>query len=136
VDADRLRSVPIFAGLGEEQLERIAELGEELEVPAGAALTSEGEFGYSFFVVEEGAAEVTEGATRLGELGPGDFFGEIALLITARLTASVTSTTPMRLFALFERDLRRLLAELPGLEDRLRRAMADRFGAQAPQPAG
>ncbi len=62
------------------------------------------------------------------ELGAGDFFGEIGLLVTGRRTASVTATSPMRLFALFEQDFRRLCAEVPAFERRVREVMAKRLG--------
>jgi CRP/FNR family cyclic AMP-dependent transcriptional regulator len=129
VDAARLDAVPAFAGLSEDDRETIAAAGDVVEVPSGAVLTAEGEFGYTFFVVEDGTAAVSDHGQQLGELGPGDFFGEIGLLVTGRRTASVTSTTPMRLLALFDQDFRRVCANVPAFERLLRETMAARFGA-------
>ena len=130
VDAARIDAIPAFAGLDDEERDAIADAGKVVEVPAGALLTSEGEFGYTFFVVDEGSAEVTAEGRPIAELGPGDFFGEIGLLVTGRRTASVTARTPMRLLALFEQDFRRACARVPAFERLLREAMADRFGAR------
>jgi CRP-like cAMP-binding protein len=128
VDAERLATVPALAALSDEERALVAERGNMVNVPAGRALTTEGEFGYTFFVVDAGTAEVSENGHPVAELGPGDFFGEIGLLVTGRRTASVVATTPMRLFALFDQDFRRLCAQLPAFERRLRETMADRFG--------
>jgi CRP/FNR family transcriptional regulator, cyclic AMP receptor protein len=128
MDANQLSTLPAFADLSKEDQARIAEAGDVVDVPAGVLLTAEGEFGYSFFIVEEGTAEVTERGEPVAELGAGDFFGEIGLLVTGRRTASVTATSPMRLFALFEQDFRRLCAECPAFERRVREAMAGRLG--------
>jgi CRP/FNR family transcriptional regulator, cyclic AMP receptor protein len=116
-----------FADLTEAEQARIAELCHEVEVQPGAALTAEGEFGYSFFVVQDGSAEVTEERERTAELGPGDFFGEIGLLVTGRRTATVTAKTPMRLLAFFDQDFRCACREVPAFEQRVREAMAERF---------
>jgi CRP/FNR family cyclic AMP-dependent transcriptional regulator len=136
VDALRLRSVPLFADLSDDECGQIAAKGELLEVPAGAELASQGEFGYSFFIVEEGTADVWIDGERCGRLGPGDVFGEIGLLVTGRRTASVTSSTPMRLLALFDHDFRRLTAEIPAFERCLRHLMASRFGVRPTSGAG
>ena len=96
VDPQRLTTMPLFATLDDEQLVRVAELSEAVSVPAGTTVNAEQNFAYEFFVIEEGKAEVVRDGRRLAELGPGDFFGEIGLLITGRRTASVVSLTPMR----------------------------------------
>jgi CRP-like cAMP-binding protein len=131
VDAERLRSVPLFADLSDEERRRVAACGDVLEVPPGTRLTAEGEFGYSFFVVDEGAAEVSVDGAPAGGLAAGDVFGEIGLLVTGRRSASVTASTPMRLLALFEQDFRRLTASIPELERGLRALMAERFAVRS-----
>jgi CRP-like cAMP-binding protein len=98
-------------------------------VEPGRELTPEGAAGYTFFVVEEGAAEVRCDGEAIRELGPGDFFGEIAILDGGRRTASVVAVSPMKLLAIFGADFRRLETELPGVaaaikataDERLRR---------------
>ena len=129
VDVSRLDAVPAFAGLSADERARIAGASNELELPADAVLAPQGDYGYTFFVIEDGTAEVTDGDAKLAELGPGDFFGEIGLLITERRTASVTATSPIRVLTLFDRDFRRICADVPAFERVLREAMAERLGA-------
>ena len=129
VDVSRLDAVPAFAGLSAEERARIATEANELALPAGAVLAPQGDYGYTFFVIEDGTADVTDGDAKLAELGPGDFFGEIGLLITERRTATVTATSPIRVLTLFDRDFRRVCADVPAFERVLREAMAERLGA-------
>ena len=128
VGPDQLAAMPLFAGLRLEELERVAELAEGVAVPAGETVASEHDFAYEFFIIEEGRAEVVQrDGSRLAELGPGDFFGEIGLLVTGRRTASVVSLTPMRLIVMFEQSFRRVHDELPTLAASIRAVCADRF---------
>ena len=78
-------------------------------------------------MIEEGRAEVVRDGRRLAELGPGDFFGEIGLLVTGRRTASVVALTPMRLIVMFEQSFRRLEKELPTFAASVRAACAERM---------
>ena len=96
-------------------------------VPAGETIDSKGDFAYEFFVIEAGSAEVLGDGRRLATLEPGDFFGEVGLLITGRRTASVVSLTPMRMIAMFEQSFRRLERELPGFAETVRTACMERF---------
>jgi monovalent cation:H+ antiporter, CPA1 family len=80
-------------------------------------------------VVDDGTAEVRENGIRVAELGRGDFFGELGLLVTGRRTATVVPTSPMTLLALFDQDFRRLEHELPDFARRLREACGERFCA-------
>ena len=113
VHPDGLEKIPLFAALGEDERRRLAEAAEVVAVPAGERLILEGDFGYQFFAITEGLAEVTHEGTRVGDLGPGDVFGEIALLVTGRRTASVTALTPMRLIVLFDRNFRQVERLVP-----------------------
>ena len=72
---------------------------------------------------------MTDDDERLATLGAGDFFGEIGLLITERRTATVTATSPIRVLTIFDRDFRRVCADVPAFERVLRQAMAERLGA-------
>ena len=89
VSPEQLAAIPLFAQLQADERERFAGLAEEIVVPAGETIDSESDFAYEFFIIEEGHAEVVRDGRRLAELGPGDFFGEIGLLVTGRRTASV-----------------------------------------------
>ena len=98
----------MFAILSERQLADVASHADEVEVEAGRTLMDEGAFGYEFFAVEDGTAEVTRDGAHVADLGPGDIFGEIALLEAPRRTATVRATTPMRLVVMHRRDFRAL----------------------------
>ena len=124
---EQLATIPLFAELRPEELSHVAELSEGVLVPAGATIDSERDFAYEFFVIEEGQAEVVRDGRRLTQLGPGDFFGEIGLLVTGRRTASVVALSPMRLIAMFEQSFRRLERELPSFATSVRAACAERF---------
>ncbi len=109
----QLRSVPFFSGLGKKELAAVAQQTDELDLPEGKVIAQEGDFGHEFFVVEEGTAEVTRGGDKVAELGPGDFFGEIALLEEDRRTATVTATSPMKVVVMSRADFRALDASMP-----------------------
>ncbi len=117
----------LFSDLPQEELVRVAELSESLDVPAGEAIDSKDDFAYEFFVIEEGTAEVVSDGRKLADLGPGDFFGEIGLLITGRRTASVVSTSPMRVVAMFDPCFRRMERELPEFAETVRTACKERL---------
>jgi CRP-like cAMP-binding protein len=127
LDAGRLAQLSCFEGLSDEERARVSELLEEVNVRAGEEVAVQGDFAYQFFVVDEGTAEVRENGIRVAELGRGDFFGELGLLLTGRRTATVVSTSPMKLLALFDQDFRRLEHELPHFARRLREACGERF---------
>ncbi len=130
VDANRLVDIPLFAGISPEELERIASWMEARHAAPDERICGEGSPGYSFFVIEGGTAGVTNdsGATRT--LGPGDFFGEIALVEGGRRTATVTALSPLDFFALWGGDFRLLEREQPDVADSIRRAVAERLAAR------
>jgi len=95
-----LRRVPLFAPLPVPELERLAAALEEQRVSAGTAVVREGEQGDRFYAIADGEALVEAGGRELERLGPGDVFGEIALLGEVPRTATVPAVTPLRVFAL------------------------------------
>lgn len=125
----RLEAIPLFASLAPEERELVADLVDPVRAPAGHEVASQDAFGYAFFVIEEGTAEVRVDDESVAQLGPGDFFGEIALLCTGRRTAAVVATSPMKLFSLFDRDLRQIEARIPELGRELRRVAGERLAA-------
>jgi CRP/FNR family transcriptional regulator, cyclic AMP receptor protein len=131
IDEARLTGIPLFAGLTAEDRAAVAAAVGELSVEAGAALTTEGDFGHGFFAIEEGTADVLRDGRLVATLGPGDVFGEIALLASGRRTASVVATSPMRLMTLFKRDLWALEARTPELAEALRATTRQRLEGQA-----
>ena len=118
-----MAAIPVFDGLPEGELDVIANAASELEIGAGEAVTSEGEFGHALFAVETGTAEVSIDGATVGAVGPGDVIGEIAVLASGRRTASVVATTPLRVIALFKRDVWALDEHAPEAARRLRAAL-------------
>ena len=108
MDPDRLKAIPVFASLDDKTLRGIATFATESSVPVGKHLVKEGDYAYEFMAIEEGEADVIRGGDKVATLGPGDFFGEIAVLEKSLRTASVVATTPMRLVTLSHWDLRRV----------------------------
>ena len=120
MDAGRLATIPFFAALDEDVLASVAESAFEVEAAEGEQLALEGDFGYALYAIESGTADVSADGRSLGSLGPGDVFGEIAVLASGRRTATVVATTPMRLIALFKRDVWALERRDPAAAARLR----------------
>ena len=127
MDARQLEGVSLFSGLSKQERGTLARWTDEVSVPAGYALATEGHFAHEFFVIEEGSAEVTRNGERIAELGPGEFFGEIGLLETERRTASVVATTPMKLIVMFQREFTQMERDLPAVADRIRSAIRARL---------
>jgi CRP/FNR family cyclic AMP-dependent transcriptional regulator len=126
LDASRLRSIPLFEEVGEEELEQIAPFATEVSVEEGRELVREGDFSYEFMAIEEGEAEVTRGGEHVADLGPGDFFGEMGLLERTLRNATVTAKTPMRLVTLTGWDLRRVERAAPQAIKRIRTVLEER----------
>ena len=99
-----LRSVDLFASLPAHELEGLAARLEEIAAKTGAPIVREGEPGTRFYVVEDGEVEVNRGGRPVATLGPGDYFGEIALLRHVPRTATVVAKTPLTLLALERED--------------------------------
>jgi len=94
----------------------------EVEVQAGAKVTTVDDYGTAIYFIEQGEADVlTDGGEATEALGPGDTFGEIALILTGQRTATVVARTPMRLISLSGQDFERIRPRLPELERSLRR---------------
>jgi CRP/FNR family cyclic AMP-dependent transcriptional regulator len=126
IEPDELRGSSLFASLGEEELDRVAEWFDATNVSEGATVAGEGAPGYSFFVIGEGTAVVSSDGVELARLGPGDFFGEVAILGDGRRSATVTTTSPAKLFVMFGTEFRQLQEAQPEIAARLEAAMADR----------
>jgi CRP-like cAMP-binding protein len=126
--AGDLADVPLFASLSEEERRELAPGFAVQTAEAGSRLIGEGARGYSFFVLLEGTATVTsQGSTLAEELGPGDFFGEIALLIGGRRTASVTATSHVKLLVMSAADFRGLQESHPAVAAEIKEAQRERY---------
>ena len=118
---DRLGALPLFADLDDAQLERLAAATSEFEAPAGQALIERGRVGSGMFVLEQGQA-IVEAPEGTRHIGPGDVFGERALLgDDIERTARVRAETDVRCLAISRPELESLLAEDPRVAERLRR---------------
>jgi len=124
---DVLQRVPLFAGLERKELESIAASMRERTFPAGDTVTQEGAGGAGFFVVENGEAEVTVHGEPRGSIGPGDYFGEIALLTGSDRTATITASSDMLCWGMTPWDFRPLVESNSTIAWKLLTAMADKL---------
>jgi CRP/FNR family transcriptional regulator, cyclic AMP receptor protein len=127
VEAKRLEAVPLFAGLTRREREQVARWADEIDEPAGFHLVDQGTFAHEFFVLLEGAVEVRKDDEHLTDLGPGDFFGEIALVGRDRRTATVTATTPVRAIVMHSREFGAMRGAMPAVCDRIQTAIRERL---------
>jgi CRP-like cAMP-binding protein len=131
MDEKRLSQVPIFAGLGKRERKALAQRADEIDVREGKELAREGEFAYEFFVIESGTASVTVDGKQVGELGPGDFFGEVGILAAGQRTATVTATSPMELVVLTSGGLKAITRDQPEVGEAIRSEIERRLAADA-----
>jgi CRP-like cAMP-binding protein len=120
-------SAPLFSGCSKKELRLIATLADEIDLRAGKELMRQGAPGREFFVLVEGTVDVVRDGKRITTLGPGDFFGELALVSDVPRTASVTAATPIRALVVSSRDFRRLLHDEPSVAAKVMEAMAERM---------
>jgi CRP/FNR family transcriptional regulator, cyclic AMP receptor protein len=126
LDVSRLKSIPLFEDVPDDELAQIAGFAQEVNVEAGRELVREGDFSYEFMVIEDGEAEVTRHGEHVNDLGPGDFFGEMGLLEKTLRNATVTAKTPMRLVTLTGWDLKRMERHIPDAIERVRETLEAR----------
>jgi CRP-like cAMP-binding protein len=126
VDPNRLKSIPLFKDVEDQELSQIAPFAEEQQVDEGAYLVREGDFSYEFMAIEEGEAEVLRDGEHVADLGPGDFFGEIGLLEKDRRTATVVAKSPMRLISLTGWDMKRMEKSMPEAVEKVRKVLEER----------
>jgi CRP-like cAMP-binding protein len=127
VDAKSLERVPLFAGLSHRDREHVARRADTVDLPAGRQLLEEGRLPHEFFVILDGEVEVMHEGSRLATLGPGDFFGEIALIEHSRRTASVVATTPTTLAVMSPQAFDAVRREMPKVADRIAAAIRERM---------
>lgn len=110
-----LKKVPLFSGLPQQELEWIARSMKERVYEPGAVIVKQGDPGVGFFLIADGKVEVTHNGHRIREMGPGEFFGEMALMEERVRTATVTAKTRTSCLQLVRWDFRALLKENPDL---------------------
>jgi CRP/FNR family cyclic AMP-dependent transcriptional regulator len=122
-----LSKVPLFSECSKRDLAAIARLTHEVNLPEGHRLMRQGAQAYSFFMLLEGTAEVRRNNRKVATLGPGDFLGEMALILRRPRTATVTLTSPARLLAVSAHNFRPLLTRSTQLQFKLLEALAERL---------
>jgi CRP-like cAMP-binding protein len=124
---ETLRNVPLLVELDERELEQLAKQMHERRFPEGADVTSEGAGGAGFFVIAEGNADVTVAGEHRASIGPGDFFGEIALIDTGVRSASITAATELLCYGLTPWEFRPFVEEHPKVAWALLQTLAGRL---------
>jgi CRP-like cAMP-binding protein len=131
----RLAQVQLFSNCSKRELSRIAALGDEVDVAAGKVLMRQGEPGHEAFVILEGRAKAAVRGKKTTHMGPGECFGEMALLHSAPRSATVTAESDMHLLVLHSRAFSTLLADVPSVAKNVLAAMAERVrDAERAQP--
>ncbi len=128
MEESKLNATELFSGVSPEELGQLSRVTDEVVVPAGTTLISEGSFAHEFLLIEAGSAEVRRDGRLLAELGPGDFAGEIGVMRDARRNATVTASSELTAIVMTARDLRALAREMPSVAARLDAAIAARTG--------
>ena len=124
---DLLRTVPLFADLGKRELERVSTLADIVDLPADRPLMTQGQHGAQMFILVSGAARVERDGESIGQCGPGEVLGEIALLDGGPRTATVTLSEPSRLLVLARREFQALMDDFPAIRLRVLEAVARRL---------
>lgn len=124
---EHLGTVPLFAGLGKRDLQRIAKASDTIPVEEGRVLVDQGRAGHEFFLILEGYATVRRNNRKVTTLGPGMYFGELSLLDRGPRSASVVADGPMSLLVLGQREFAGVLAEVPAMASKMLSTMAQRL---------
>jgi CRP/FNR family transcriptional regulator, cyclic AMP receptor protein len=132
MDAGTLDRVPLFASLSDEDKRELAAHMNETEVASGKHLVDQGDQSHNLFVIVDGAAEVYRDGRSVAELGPGDFFGEIALIERGPRTATCTAEAPTRLLVVNHRDFHSLMEEFPEIATQVLLTLAQRVRTLEP----
>ena len=124
--AERLRQVPLFEGLSDQDYRHLEQWTDEISVPTDKHLVHQGAYPHEFMVIETGTAEVEHDGEHLADLGPGDFFGEMALLLNVPRTATVKATSEITLVVMHERNFRAMEEEIPLVAKRIQSVLEER----------
>jgi len=122
-----IKRVPLFARCSKRELEEIAALADELDMPADRNLTKEGAVSHEFVVLVSGAAAVKRNGRTINRLSGGDFLGELALVTGRPRTATVTTTEPSRLLVITAAAFRRLMRDTPSIQAKVLEAVVSRL---------
>lgn len=124
---EAIKQVPLFAGCSKRELAAIARIADEIDLAEGKELIREGARGSEFFVLLEGTVEARKGNRKLRTMGPGDSFGEIALIARTPRTATVVAKTPVRVLVVTDRSFKTLLEGMPRIQVKVLQVLAERL---------
>jgi CRP-like cAMP-binding protein len=127
-----ISKVPLFSRLSKKLREEVARIADELDLPRGKEMATEGERGREFFVLLEGDADVFKSGKLINRMKKGDFFGEIALVTKMPRTATVIATSDVRVLVINERDFAALLKHSPEVGRGVAEALAERIAPELP----
>lgn len=122
-----LHGIPLFGRFDRKHLKRLGMLAEEVDVPAGKVLIRQGELGDDLMILVKGLVAVERDGSKVNKLGPGEFFGEIALIERGPRTATVTAETPCRLLVLNHRSFHAVMEEFPEVAAQVLLTLAHRL---------
>ncbi len=128
---DLIRTVPLFGGCSKKELKQIASMADEIDFKPGKVLIREGTPGREFFVLVRGKADVSRGGKLVDTVGPGAFFGEMALLTEEPRNATVTTVTEVDTLVLTAANFKRLVTTNPLIGLKVMRAVAERVPPEA-----
>jgi CRP/FNR family transcriptional regulator, cyclic AMP receptor protein len=131
--AELLKRVPLFSDLEGKELEQIANSMKQRTFSAGQSIAVEGQSGVGFFVIEDGRAKVTVHGDEVRTLGPGDYFGEVALITQGARTATVTAETDLRTYGMTFWEFRPLVEDTPSISWKLLQSAVKQYD-QASRP--
>jgi CRP/FNR family transcriptional regulator, cyclic AMP receptor protein len=121
MDISQLKAIPLFRDVADDALLKVATFAELESHPEGAAVVAEGGYANDFYAIEDGTAEVERDGERLAELGPGDVFGEQALLEGEQRSATVRATSPLRVIKISHWELDKMRRDMPEVVGELRK---------------
>lgn len=124
---DHLSRVKMFASLNKKELGLVAKASDVLTVPAGTDIVKEGEIGHEFYLIASGSAVVKRNGRKVATLGPGGYFGEMALLDRGPRSATITTEEPSELIVLGQREFMGVLDQVPPVAHKLLVGMAARL---------
>jgi len=130
MDPQRLKAIPLFSQLSEQEAKRLATFASETSIAEGQILMKEGDYSTELIAVEEGTADVIQGGKKIASLGPGDLIGEMGLLAREPRNADVIATSPMLVIKLTHWEIRRMSEETVGrieaiIRERRQQGVAD-----------
>jgi CRP-like cAMP-binding protein len=128
-----LRQVPLFTRCTGNAIDLIAQIADEVDVPAGAKLMQQGELGHQFFFIADGRIRIDRDGRELKMLGPGDYFGEVALLDEGHRTASATAETAAKLLVIDHRGFNSLMDSSVEIRASILKGLVDKIRVLAPE---